>query len=388
MAVMAIGTLLVAPRALAEPRPYQPAVLRLSLTTLEGEETSVIDHTLIPAEGSPIGKRTNVNRTQFGKDLRNLYQQISGVAPVPYKNPSDPVRMMHRILIGPLVEDLKRLKITTLLISLDLELQSLPFAALHDGNQWFGSTYAYSVTPSLSLMPRVETKAKPSAKKKLLAGNTTFKTLSSLPFVEQELKQIAAITNSNIALNQDFNHKKLFEEAESEETHIIHIATHAEFIPGNPKESRVFLNNGFFTMNELRELRLSRRQQPLDLFTLSACRSAVGDSSNELGLGGLALLAGAQSAIGTLWYVDDVATSIFFIRFYKWLNEGVSKSEAMRIVRNEFINGSIKINNGNVEGPRGEMILKNLPRRHQRMLANGLQHPYFWAAPLLLGKPW
>ena len=73
---------------------------------------------------------------------------------------------------------------------------------------------------------------------------------------------------------------------------------------------------------------------------------------------------------------------------YKWLNEGVSKSEAMRIVRNEFINGSIKINNGNVEGPRGEMILKNLPRRHQRMLANGLQHPYFWAAPLLLGKPW
>ena len=83
MAAMAIGTLLVAPRALAEPRPYQPAVLRLSLTTLEGEETSVIDHTLIPAEGSPIGKRTNVNRTQFGKDLRNLYQQISKIVHYP-----------------------------------------------------------------------------------------------------------------------------------------------------------------------------------------------------------------------------------------------------------------------------------------------------------------
>ena len=84
---------------------------------------------------------------------------------------------------------------------------------------------------------------------------------------------------------------------------------------------------------------------------------------------------GAQSAIGTLWYVDDVATSIFFIRFYKWLNEGVSKSEAMRIVRNEFLSGSIKLNNGNVEGPRGETILKDLPRRHQRMLADGLKHP-------------
>ena len=114
----------------------------------------MIDHTLIPANGTPIGKRTEVNRSRFGKDRRNLYQQISGVTPIPYQKPTDPVRMMHSILIGPLVEDLKRLKITTLLISLDLELQSLPFAALHDGNQWFGSTYAYSVTPSLSLMPR------------------------------------------------------------------------------------------------------------------------------------------------------------------------------------------------------------------------------------------
>ena len=138
-------------------------------------------------------------------------------------------------------------------------------------------------------------------------------------------------------------------------------------------------------MDELRELRLSRRQQPLDLFTLSACRSAVGDSSNELGLGGLALLAGAQSAIGTLWYVDDVATSIFFIRFYKWLNEGASKSEAMRIVRNEFLSGSIKLNNGNVEGPVEKRFSKIC-----RVAINGCwQTDYsilFLNVPLLLGK--
>ena len=120
--MMVVSNFLLVPKALAAPRPYQPAVLRLSLTNVEGEDLSVIDHTLIPANGTPIGKRTEVNRSRFGKDLRNLYQQISGVTPIPYQKPTDPVRMMHSILIGPLVEDLKRLKITTLLISLDLEL--------------------------------------------------------------------------------------------------------------------------------------------------------------------------------------------------------------------------------------------------------------------------
>ena len=118
-------------------------------------------------------------------------------------------------------------------------------------------------------------------------------------------------------------------------------------------------------MDELRELRLSRQYNPLDLFTLSACRTAVGDSNSELGLAGLALLASAQSAIGTLWHVDDVATSLFFVRFYTLLHQGASKSEAMRRVRDEFINEELTVQSGNVLDQTGEVILTGLTRRQE-----------------------
>ena len=271
---------------------------------------------------------------------------------------------------------------------MDIELQSVPLAALHDGEGWFGSNYAYSVTPSISLMPRVASQPENQRSKKLLVGASKFENLSPLPLVKQELNKISAISESTVAIEEEFNHKILFNQANLENTNIIHLATHAEFIPGNPNKSKIFMRKGSFTMDELRELRLSRQYNPIDLFTLSACRTAVGDSNSELGLAGLALLAGAQSAIGTLWYVDDVATSLFFVRFYTLLDQGASKSEAMRRVRDEFINKELTVQSGNVMDQTGEVILTGLTRRQEIKLQKGMNHPYFWAAPLLMGKPW
>ena len=374
--------------AASETRPYRPAVLRLSFSNIEGDQNSFIDHTLIPPDGEPIGKRTGVNRTDFRNILRAFYKQISSMAPISVADATEPARKMYNLLIGPLQEDLKRLGITTLLLSMDIELQSVPLAALHDGERWFGSSFAYSVTPSISLMPRVDSQPGNQTSKKLLVGTSKFENLSPLPLVKQELKKISTISESTVAIDEEFDHETLFSQANSEDTNIIHLATHAEFIPGNPDKSRIFMRKGSFTMDELRQLRLSRQRYPLDLFTLSACRTAVGDSDSELGLAGLALLAGAQSAIGTLWYVDDVATSLFFVRFYTWLHQGVSKSEAMRHVRDEFINQELTVQSGKVFDQKGETILTGLTRRQEIKLQKGMNHPYFWAAPLLMGKPW
>ena len=65
------------------------------------------------------------------------------------------------------------------------------------------------------------------------------------------------------------------------------------------------------SMAQFARLRRERQDQPLDLVVLSACRTILGDEDSELGFAGLALQAGARSAIGTLWYVDDVVTSAF-----------------------------------------------------------------------------
>ena len=385
---LAIVMIMSADDASATARSFQPAVLRLSYTEIKGRATSFIDQTLIPAAGAPIGKRTEVNSKAFKTNLRQFYSQLSSMAPISVAKPSDPARHMYDLLIRPLKQELEQKKITTLLISMDLELQAIPIAALHSGEKWFGQEFAFSVTPSMSLMPRINSSNIESDGKNLLAGNSQFKQLAPLPLVEQEINKIASITNSTVALNKDFSTERLLQEAESEDTNIIHLATHAEFIPGRPKHSKIHMEEGSFTMDDLKHLRLSREEKPLDLFTLSACRTAIGDSNNEHGLAGLALLAGAQSAIGTLWYVDDIATSIFFIRFYKWLNEGNTKSQAMWLSRNELINGSLRIENRNVIDEDGDTVLENLTSLQIIKLERGLNHPYFWAAPVLLGKPW
>ena len=74
------------------------------------------------------------------------------------------------------------------------------------------------------------------------------------------------------------------------------------------------------SMEQLAQLRSKRLETPLDLIVLSACRTLLGDPDSELGFAGLALQAGARSAVGTLWYVDDVVTSAFFVQFYRLLH--------------------------------------------------------------------
>ena len=64
---------------------------------------------------------------------------------------TSPSRILNNMIFEGLKPDLKRLKVSTLLISADRGLQAVPYAALHDGESYFGDTYAFSITPSLGL---------------------------------------------------------------------------------------------------------------------------------------------------------------------------------------------------------------------------------------------
>jgi hypothetical protein len=137
---------------------------------------------------------------------------------------------------------------------------------------------------------------------------------------------------------------------------------------------------------KLRQRRSS--STPLELLALSACRTALGDKDSELGFAGLALQAGARSAIGTLWYVDDVATSAFFVQFYRYLNDGLPKAEALQATRRAMAEGSLRLEADRVLGPDGSVVLKELTSSQQRRIASGLRHPFYWAGITLLGTPW
>ena len=57
----------------------------------------------------------------------------------------------------------------------------------------------------------------------------------------------------------------------------------------------------------------------LELLTLSACDTAAGDDRAALGFAGMAIKAGARSALATLWNINDEASVDLVVDFYREL---------------------------------------------------------------------
>ena len=92
----------------------------------------------------------------------------------------------------------------------------------------------------------------------------------------------------------------------------MHMATHAQ-IESDYRRSFLLAHDDLITMDELedsdRQPALSRIG-PVDLLVLSACRTAAGDERAALGLAGVAVKAGARSALASLWAVNDESTAL------------------------------------------------------------------------------
>jgi CHAT domain-containing protein len=382
----------VSPSGLFDATNYRPAVLRLGFSEAKGKTVAAgtdafLDITLIPPDGQVVGFRSEVSSKQFNQLLRKLYSDLASQAPLQVSDPASPARRLDAILIQPAAEQLARQRITTLLISAETGLQAVPFAALHDGRTFFGERFGFSLTPSLGL-----TKLAPPTRKAiyplLATGASQFQGLTPLPLVPQELELITRDEPVARYLNKDFTPQVLLEKAGDTQFDRVHVATHAEFVPGGPTAARLYTGVAPMSLRQLAELRQRRGDAMLDLFTLSACRTALGDADSELGFAGLALQAGSRSAIGSLWYVDDVATSALFVQFYRFLDRGIPKAEALQLTRRAMATGAMKLVKDQVIGATGEVVLSGLTTAQQRRIAGGLQHPFYWAGIQLLGTPW
>ena len=370
---------------------YNPAILHVRFT--QGREKlssssndAFLDITLIPLEGEPEGRRVELSQVAFANDLRTLYRQLSRQESLQVDDPKSPSRRLYDQLFAAITPVLQQRKITTLLISADRGLQAVPFAALHNGDGYLGDRYAFSLTPSLAL-----TNLSPptAAGGKLLAmGASEFDGLAPLPLVPTELTMMSSVQMKDTALNRQFTPSTLFELAADSRYSRVHVATHAEFLPGGPAKSNLYSGTVPIALSDFVKLRLARRDAPLDLITFSACRTSLGDADSELGFAGLALQAGARSAVGTLWYVDDVATSAYFVQLYRYLEAGVPKAEALQLTRQAFVRGLVRLQGDQIVGPDGAVLTTGLTTSQQRRASGGFANPYFWAGIGLLGSPW
>ena len=240
-------------------------------------------------------------------------------------------QQLHQWLVKPFEEELKDRGITTLVFVPDGPMQTIPFAPLHDGNQFLIESYALATTPGLKL-----TDPRPIDRqnlKVLSVGLTeSVQGFPALPYVENEIKDIEGLYGGAQLVDKDFNVSAMEREMRQTPFTIVHIASHGQF-SGDSNKTFVLAFDGKMTMDRLDQLigLYQFREQPLDLLTLSACETAAGSDQAALGLAGVAIKAGARSALATLWFINDKASSDLVTEFYRQLkNSSNSKAEAIQ----------------------------------------------------------
>jgi CHAT domain-containing protein len=124
---------------------------------------------------------------------------------------------------------------------------------------------------------------------------------------------------------------------------VLHIASHGRF-EHDVAHSFILTYDDKLTMARLDQyVGLFRfRQDPLELLTLSACETAMGDDQAALGLAGVAIKAGARSALATLWSINDKASSDLVAEFYRQLSDAsISKAVALQRAQLTMLNDSL-----------------------------------------------
>ncbi|MEJ6483357.1 CHAT domain-containing protein [Nostoc punctiforme UO1] len=242
-------------------------------------------------------------------------------------------------IIRPFAEDIKPEKVKTLVFIQDGFLRSVPMAALYDSQQqkYLVETYAIATTPSLRLTtPKARNR---STQKALILGLTEKSTIDGKTFdqlfaVPSEVSAVESIfPNHTDLIDENFSPEN-FEKTLDKSTYpIVHIASHAQF--GIIPEDTFIVTgkNQKLTISQLENsLRnLTSKSDSVELLTLTACETAVGDDRATLGLAGVALQVGVKSAIASLWSVTDDSTSELVKAFYtNYRNTDMSIAEALQ----------------------------------------------------------
>lgn len=303
-----------------------------------------IKHIRIPANAEEMKKRVLQfrERLQDGSKMnRILYQS----------------RFLYEGLISPLESELTARNIDTLIIAPDSILRLIPFAALHDGDRFLIEKYAVVTIPAMMLTDTEPPVRMENARVLLNGISEGVQGFDPLPGVEHEFEELRKLMkSSSVFLNETYTADNLFREFEKHDYDIVFMATHGVF-GGRAGDSFLLTYNSRLTMNQMEELMTSGKQRQIGLLMLNACQTAVGDERAALGLGGIALKAGAKSAVATLWSVGDESAFRMITEFYRQLGlSGMSKAKALQNAQKNFI------------------------------ATNPYSHPTYWAPFLLIGN--
>jgi CHAT domain-containing protein/tetratricopeptide (TPR) repeat protein len=179
--------------------------------------------------------------------------------------------------------------------------------------------------------------------------------LSSLPASDRSLMKIAA----------GFKRSKLLTGAEASRSvflnnltkyQLLQIYAHANADSAN-MEPRLYLADSAVYLSEVQQLNFPNT----DLVVLSACNTGIGRYAGGEGVFSMSrafMTAGVPASITNLWQVDDKVTYQLTESFYRYLQQGLPKDEALNKAKLGLLTDGDKLHS----------------------------MPYFWAATILIGN--
>lgn len=243
----------------------------------------------------------------------------------------DESELLHRAIIAPIHALLSSHRIRHLVFVPDGALAAIPLGALRDRTtgRFLLEDLSISVAPGLAMIPAQEDTA--GISRILLAGCTLASDgFPALPGARAELEFLRRLYPRHRSLvDGEFSRSAFQKELVVPEVSMVHLATHGEF-KGRADQTFLLCGDGRITLDDLERMIRPRQFHgtPVNLLSLSACKTADGDDRAALGLAGAAVKSGSRTVLATLWQVDDESATSVMTSFHSKLAGKKRQSKA------------------------------------------------------------
>jgi CHAT domain-containing protein/Tfp pilus assembly protein PilF len=368
--------------------------------TLVGEERYRV---ILVAQETVEDRQFDLKRADLNNKIETFRSELLNKE----ADPQGTGQELFEILIKPLSKELGRLKIKTLLWSLDGKLRLIPMAALWTGKRYFGQEYR---NVNVTVSERTSLNKSVSRDWDILGGGTSEpqiiksqdnKKFSELKYVGNELRGIVKQNATETGIlpgkrlyNADFTNDLLSKELNGKYK-VIHFASHFVLNSGKMEDSYLVLGDGdILTLQDIRDNK-KRDFLSTELLVLSACQTGVTvRDSNGIEIEGFAYLAqekGADAILSSLWKVADESTSLFMTEFYRMrkADPSLTKAEIIQKIQNKMMNGEIRGSDisERADDHKDNSISKpTMTKRFKVDQKRPYKHPYFWAPFILIGN--
>ena len=255
------------------------------------------------------------------------------------------LQQLHQLLIEPIADLLPTNPEAPVIFIPHRELFLVPFPALQDANgTYLIDKHTPLTAPAIQVLELTQRRGNGETlrgEEILVVGNPEMPSLSlipgepvvplsSLPGAEREATIVAELLETEALIGSAATETTVRERMDT--ASIIHLATHGILDEFRGIGSSITLTpdgeaDGFLTAEEILEMNLDA-----ELVVLSACDTGRGKLTGDgvVGLSRSLVTAGVKSVVVSLWQVPDAPTADLMAQFYKNLQQGLDKGQALR----------------------------------------------------------